>query len=63
MPRIKKTNVPELVGAAEAAELLGVAVSNLDRVANLPAPATTLRATRVWVKADIEALAEKRRAS
>jgi hypothetical protein len=63
MPRIKGPIVRDPIGAAEAAEILGVSVSNLDRQAGLPKPKKTIRATRVWQRADIEAFAEKRRGS
>jgi hypothetical protein len=44
-----------LLGAIETAEMLCVTVSNLDDVGGLPAPALRVRASRLWIAAEIEA--------
>lgn len=53
----------ELVGAAEACEILGVRSSNLRKIAGLPEPVQTLRSGPLWIAADIRALAERRKGS
>lgn len=54
--------VPALIGSNGFAELLGVAPSNLDRVAGLPAHAAQLGRGRVWRVDVAEAFAAQRRA-
>lgn len=56
----RKTRVPELMGAREAAACLGVRVPNLRKVPGLPEPAQTLASGPVWPAADIRALAKRR---
>jgi hypothetical protein len=53
--------IPELVGVAELAELLGVSTqraSELRSRAGFPAPTVTLRSGPVWVRANVEHFAE-----
>lgn len=45
-------NVPELMGATEVAEVLGVNQQNLNKVARLPASCADLMRGRVW-RADL----------
>jgi len=55
-------NYPDLVGVAEAAEILGVTkqrVSELARSRRFPKPLYDLAAGPIWVKATIEAFAER----
>jgi hypothetical protein len=55
--------VPPLVGTTEAADILGVPSSNLSGsrpVRGLPEPVAQLRGGRVFVRAEIEALAAER---
>lgn len=55
----------ELVGAAEAAEILGTKVSQISRWLKadmMPPRVEGLKATTVWLRADVEAMAERRRA-
>lgn len=51
---------PELVGAFEAAELLGVRQTNLRVVRGLPEPYDRIRATTLYRADEIRALAWKR---
>jgi predicted DNA-binding transcriptional regulator AlpA len=56
--------IPELVGFAEAAEVVGVSTRQLVRLAqrdDFPKPVVRLRATPVWRKADVERWAKSRR--
>lgn len=46
-------------GTAEVAEALGVRVQNLQFIKDLPEPAFKIRATRVWLSADILEFAVK----
>lgn len=58
----KPPTVPELMGAAEVADELGVAGSNLARVPNLPSPVVTyLRRGNLWLAAEVRAFAADRR--
>lgn len=52
--------VPELMGAAEVADHLGIKRQNVNRQAGLPAPVQQLRATRVWIADEIRAYALER---
>ena len=60
---------PELMGSAEAAEVLGVKIQNLSGKnvpVGMPAPVAHLRATRVWLADEVRAFAvelEARRAT
>lgn len=54
--------VPELAGASEVADLLGVTTSNLSRQAGLPAPVARLARGDIYLRRDIEAYAETRKA-
>lgn len=56
----RKPRVPELMGAAEACDALGVKSGNLGKVKGLPKPVQTLRATAVWRASDIRALVRAR---
>jgi hypothetical protein len=61
--RLAATTVPPLVGTTEAADILGVPSSNLSGsrpVRGLPEPVAQLRGGRVFVRAEIEALAAER---
>lgn len=61
--RIAATSVPPLVGTTEAADILGVPSSNLSGsrpVRGLPEPVAQLRGGRIFVRAEIEALAAQR---
>jgi hypothetical protein len=51
---------PELMGAAEAADELGVRQQNLRTVAGLPAPYGRVRATTLWRADEIRRLAKRR---
>jgi predicted DNA-binding transcriptional regulator AlpA len=57
------SDLPELVGAAEVAEILGVSgrrVLQLRAHADFPVPAAVLVGATVWIKSDIEAYASAR---
>jgi hypothetical protein len=56
----RRVTEPELVGAAEAARLLGVRQSNLRTLAGLPEPYQRLRSGTLWRATDIKALAWSR---
>lgn len=54
----------ELVGAAEAAEILETKVPQITRWKNsgvMPPAVDDLKATTVWLRADVKKLAEKRK--
>jgi hypothetical protein len=53
----KRPKVPELMGAAEAAEEIGTAVQNLGSLLGMPEPVAQLRATRVWLADEVRAFA------
>lgn len=53
---------PEIMGTAETAEALGVTVQNLRFVSDLPEPIARIRASRIWLAADIREFAEVFRA-
>lgn len=55
-----KQRIPELMGAAEVAEAVGIDVSNIDRTRGLPESVGRLRATRLWLAADINEFVKKR---
>lgn len=57
----RKSNEPELFGAAEAAAALGVRQPNLRTVSGLPEPYAKVRATTLWRATEITTLARKRR--
>lgn len=55
---------PDLVGAAEACEILGIPREqrgNIDRLAGQPPPVADLQMGRVWLRSDIEAWAVQRK--
>lgn len=55
----------DLVGAVEASEILGVERTRIARYVKtgvMPEPVAKLRATRVWLRTDVEALAAQRAA-
>lgn len=55
----------DLVGAVEASEILGVERTRIARYVKtgvMPEPVSKLRATSVWLRSDVEALAERRAA-
>ena len=54
----------DLVGAVEASEILNVERTRIARYVKtgvMPKPISKLRATNVWLRADVEALADERR--
>ena len=56
----------DLVGAVEASEILGVERTRIARYVRtgvMPSPVSKLRATAVWLRTDVEELAEKRAAA
>jgi hypothetical protein len=56
----RKASEPELVGAADAAAILGVHQQNLRRQVGLPEPYDTVRATTLWRADEIRAFAAMR---
>ena len=48
-----------LMGSSEAAACVGVQQPNLDQVAGLPEPVMRVRATRLWIAAEIEAFVDE----
>jgi hypothetical protein len=56
----RRPDEPELVGASEAAEILGVHQTNLRVVAGLPAPYDRIKATTLWRTKEVRALALER---
>jgi hypothetical protein len=52
---------PEVLGAKEVAALLGVHVSNLNAIPDLPLAVSKVSATRLWLAEDIEAFAAEYR--
>lgn len=53
----------DLVGAVEASEILGVERTRIARYVRtgvMPRPVSKLRATSVWLRSDVEELAERR---
>ena len=53
----------DLVGAVEASEILGVERTRIARYVRtgvMPLPVAKLRATSVWLRTDVEELAERR---
>lgn len=53
----------DLVGAVEASEILGVERTRIARYVRngvMPLPVAKLRATAVWLRSDVEELAERR---
>lgn len=56
----------DLVGAKEASEILGVERTRIARYMKtgvMPQPVSTLRATSVWLRRDVEKFAEEREKS
>jgi hypothetical protein len=51
-----------IMGTSEAAETLGVSVSNLGAVVGLPAPVTRLRCGNIYLADEIRTFAEERAA-
>jgi predicted DNA-binding transcriptional regulator AlpA len=54
--------IPELVGATEIADLLGVTRQRVQQLANeagFPAPVAILKMGKVWVLDDVRAWAER----
>lgn len=49
--------LPKLYGASEVAEKLGISVSNLGFIKDLPEPAQRVRASRLWMAKDIDVFA------
>jgi prophage regulatory protein len=57
MPHLRSCLVHHLVGAAEAAEILGVTTMQVNRLArrpDFPAPQARLKAGTIWLRRDIE---------
>jgi hypothetical protein len=59
----RRPNEPELVGASDAAEILGVRQPNLRTLSGLPEPYDKIRATTLWRKDEMQAFADARRAA
>lgn len=63
----RRASEPKIIGAAEAAEIVGCLINNLHRTAGLPEPYDRIRASALWRREDIEKFArernERRRAS
>jgi hypothetical protein len=57
--------LPELVSAPEAADILGVSAQRVHQIAaentDFPEPAYELRAGKLWLRAAVQAFAERRR--
>ncbi len=67
--KVKRQKVPALVGLREAAEILGVHKSHVRRIKELPEPLGNRRiegfdvsAGPLWVRSEIEELADRRAA-
>jgi hypothetical protein len=58
---IRKLREPEVLGAAEAAEALGVRQVNLRTLKGLPEPYGKIKATTLWRAEEVRAFAEIRR--
>lgn len=56
----RKPNEPELMGAADAAECLGVKQPNLRTLRGLPEPYDKVRATTLWRADEIREFAASR---
>ena len=56
----KHGEFPELMGAAEVANELGIDVSNVGRIQGMPEPKAQLRATKVWSAEEIRDFARRR---
>lgn len=56
----RQPNEPELMGAIEAAEALGVRQVNLRTLKGLPEPYGRVRASTLWRADEIRAFAEER---
>jgi predicted DNA-binding transcriptional regulator AlpA len=52
-----------ILGAREAAAVLGVSQSNLRELVGLPEPFQTLAMGNIWLRSDIEAFRDRRAAS
>jgi hypothetical protein len=55
----RKRSEPELVGAAEAAELCGTKPSNLGQLRGLPDQYDKIRATTLWRREEMEKFAQE----
>jgi len=53
--------VPELMGAREVADALGVDRRNLWVVAGLPEPVQRLKSGPVWIKSEVDKLVKERK--
>ena len=53
----RRPDEPELMGAHEAAETLGIWQTNLRKVSGLPKPYQKIRATTLWRAQEIRAFA------
>mgnify|MGYP000989548078 CR=1 FL=1 len=58
LARRRTSRMPELMGSAEACELLGVKSGNLRQLSGLPDPVADLKATSVWLGSSLRAYAE-----
>jgi hypothetical protein len=54
----RRPGEPELLGAREAADMLGKSQTNLRTLKGLPEPYDKVRATTLWRKSDIERFAK-----
>lgn len=53
----RRRQVPELMGAAEAATEIGIPVQNLGTTLGMPEPVARLKATRIWLADEVRAFA------
>jgi len=56
----RRSSEPDIIGAKEAAAILGVTVSNLNQIAHMPEPYLRIAATQLWRREDMEAFAVER---
>jgi hypothetical protein len=54
-----RASVPDLMGFAEVAEAIGVSGTNLPCIKDLPEPVARVKATRIWLAADIWEFAKR----
>jgi hypothetical protein len=56
----RRPNEPDIIGAKEAAVIIGTTVSNLNQIAHMPEPYDRIAATKLWRREDMEAFAVER---
>ena len=54
------TKLPTLVGLKEAAQMLRIAPQNVRKLKGMPKPTQEVSSGPIWLKRDIESLAEER---